>query len=1117
MAESWLDGIDGYKEVQSAEDDGDVTLPRRPRVRFLGALVEDDPTNNRTNVTVGGGGSGTPGESITPSNSVPVGVTPSVGTPGTSDNYSRADHRHQVATAAPVAVGDTLSTGSADAVARADHVHTVTLAGDITGARASTWVAKLQSILLLIGAPTDGQLLTYEAASSTIKFKNPPIMGGGPVDTVHPYYDVVQHGEVVLGPLANNTLRQQNTSRFNDAIVAAKAAGKTLWVPPGRYELYGTVVLNQPRLRWFGDQDAQLIQYNLNVPVLHIGPPNGTPGATLEGVVVDGAQLRYSAPAGTAGRALEMSSLYKCRVGNLEIGDVNQGASGATSVPWMGVWCDQATGTTPCFSNTFHDIRIKNFAKYGWSQFRDDYAAATGNLYSNIYISAGGGGDIRDISGNDGIPLYIGAMAQGVWLQLNIEWSACKTAAHFEVCRDTVIDSFNIEGITLKNPSSARTGLISWYNGDATIAGLTVNDCTYSSSNNVSVPSIFRLGSDTSISVDAMRPMLCTKSGITDYAVVRNWDSGGNTGIRFNLGHIVLGDGDQLDLVDAVTLTDGGAAFSGLSDFVNRTPRTLSDANYTHYTYGGCGVLFMAPSTARTLKLTRQFAAAIACRIPSGVPITIRKTSGAGSIAITNYNDAAITTLTDNTSADLTFNGTDWVIVSLSGDGSGGGGGGTPGGAPVNVTKATAAAGASTDYSRADHKHDVSTAAPTGIGDAAAEGSASSLARSDHIHPLTLAGDITGNRGTTNVAKLQGKTLTIAASPTDGHVLTWDSTTSSILFEAPSGGGATPGGAPVNVTKATAAAGVATTYSRSDHKHDVTTAAPSSVGTSNAEGSSSSLARADHVHAVSMTGDMSTASGLAATRVYGLYGIPIVSTPGGTGQALTYNATTNQYEWRAPGGDLGNNADGTAAQGLGAAVVKKLQNVTLTVGSPSDGQVLTYDSTTTSIRFESITLPSLAGDVIGAAATNTVNRLQNKVLVVGTPTDGMVLTYDSATDQIRFEDNSLQDIVTIAGSSLTITTAHYGKLLLFSNSGGCTVTLPVALAPGTTKNAQINCIQSAAGQVTFQGDGSSAVAPPSGLQAKTRAVFSEVTLRVINSGSGAIGFLSGDLALVGGS
>ena len=56
--------------------------------------------------------------------------------------------------------------------------------------------------------------------------------------------------------------------------------------------------------------------------------------------------------------------------------------------------------------------------------------------------------------------------------------------------------------------------------------------------------------------------------------------------------------------------------------------------------------------------------------------------------------------------------------------------------APVDVTKAAAAAGSGVAAARDDHKHDISVAAPAAITEAASqvEGSASSLARSDHVH-----------------------------------------------------------------------------------------------------------------------------------------------------------------------------------------------------------------------------------------------------------------------------------------------------------------------------------------------------------------------------------------------
>ena len=130
-----------------------------------------------------------------------------------------------------------------------------------------------------------------------------------------------------------------------------------------------------------------------------------------------------------------------------------------------------------------------------------------------------------------------------------------------------------------------------------------------------------------------------------------------------------------------------------------------------------------------------------------------------------------------------------------------------PGPAPVNVTKAAAAPGIAATYSRSDHKHDVTAGAPVDIGSGNQEGTSTSLARADHVHALAAA----------DRAKLDNATALTSA-------------------------------APANVTKAAAAPGVATDAARADHKHDIATAAPVSVGTSNAEGGATSLARSDHVH-----------------------------------------------------------------------------------------------------------------------------------------------------------------------------------------------------------------------------------------------------------------------------
>lgn len=78
----------------------------------------------------------------------------------------------------------------------------------------------------------------------------------------------------------------------------------------------------------------------------------------------------------------------------------------------------------------------------------------------------------------------------------------------------------------------------------------------------------------------------------------------------------------------------------------------------------------------------------------------------------------------------------------------------------------------------------------------------------------------------------------------------------------------TAGGAPVNVTSAAASAGAAATFSRSDHKHNISVAAAVTItpASSNGAGSASSLARSDHSHAITWPGATNTSatSGTAA-------------------------------------------------------------------------------------------------------------------------------------------------------------------------------------------------------------------------------------------------------------
>lgn len=183
--------------------------------------------------------------------------------------------------------------------------------------------------------------------------------------------------------------------------------------------------------------------------------------------------------------------------------------------------------------------------------------------------------------------------------------------------------------------------------------------------------------------------------------------------------------------------------------------------------------------------------------------------------------------------------------------------------APSDVQKQTAAAGASTELARADHKHQVATAAAVAQapGDAAAEGTATTLARSDHKHALPAFGATAGTFTQGNDTRLSDDrtasglrtTTTVvncssAVAPAAGQVLTATDSTHA-TWQTLAAAGTT---APSDVLKQTAAAGVSTELARVDHKHQVQTAAAGAAtpGDAAAEGTATTLARSDHKHAL---------------------------------------------------------------------------------------------------------------------------------------------------------------------------------------------------------------------------------------------------------------------------
>ena len=134
--------------------------------------------------------------------------------------------------------------------------------------------------------------------------------------------------------------------------------------------------------------------------------------------------------------------------------------------------------------------------------------------------------------------------------------------------------------------------------------------------------------------------------------------------------------------------------------------------------------------------------------------------------------------------------------------------------APADVTVAAAAVGVGTAAARDDHKHNISTGAPSTlvVGGSNTTGSASSVSKSDHVHALpafgTSAGTFMEGNATPTAAALKSATTTVtvsaATAPTTGQVLTAINSTSASWQTAAGGAASDLGtsGANVNVNAA---------------------------------------------------------------------------------------------------------------------------------------------------------------------------------------------------------------------------------------------------------------------------------------------------------------------------
>lgn len=157
---------------------------------------------------------------------------------------------------------------------------------------------------------------------------------------------------------------------------------------------------------------------------------------------------------------------------------------------------------------------------------------------------------------------------------------------------------------------------------------------------------------------------------------------------------------------------------------------------------------------------------------------------------------------------------------------------------------ASAAAGSSERWARANHVHSTSTATPASVGSANAQGSSTTqFSKADHVHQgiHSLKANAGGTARYGDLVFLGGTNITITDDGAGNYTFasTFATSYGSPVALSPDSG---------NID------GVATTATRSDHKHDVPCDAPTttlSPATTNAEGTGVSFTRNDHTHAVS--------------------------------------------------------------------------------------------------------------------------------------------------------------------------------------------------------------------------------------------------------------------------
>lgn len=132
----------------------------------------------------------------------------------------------------------------------------------------------------------------------------------------------------------------------------------------------------------------------------------------------------------------------------------------------------------------------------------------------------------------------------------------------------------------------------------------------------------------------------------------------------------------------------------------------------------------------------------------------------------------------------------------------------------------------------------------------------------------------------------------------------------------------------------------------------------------------------------------------------------------------------------------------------------------------TSGQLLTSSGAGTAPTWiNSSSLSIAGGDVIGTLGNDTVVGLRGRSIANIAPANGQVLTWDASTSAWRPAGGF--QVVTVTGTTYTLSAADLGVMLDFTSNSAITLTVPNTLAVGF----QVSITQAGTGQITIAGSG----------------------------------------------